>query len=215
MHTQLTIFDLDHTLLNVNSSYCFGAYLYHHKNLSFFQLIYCLFCYARHQWLGLSVFDLHQKVFKKLFKGYTIQEIERKVSAFLDQKFDQMLYQPVIERLKQAQGQGHYTVILSSSPDFLVGPIASRLGVNEWRASMYKKGNDGKFHEIIEVMEGQNKADYATLLIKRLNIDFARLSVYSDSYLDLPMLEIAGKAIGVLPDRYLRKVCTKNKWEII
>jgi HAD superfamily phosphoserine phosphatase-like hydrolase len=215
LYSGLSVFDLDHTLLTANSSYCFGIYLYRKKFFSFVTLFQCLSYYTRHKLFGMSIENLYQKTFLSLFKDRNMQEIENFAISFLDQEFQYMLYLPVIQRLIEAQQNGHYTVILSSSPDFLVRPIAARLGVHAWKASLYTKDQMGKINGISEVIEGHRKANYVHLLMEDLKIANSCTAVYSDSYLDLPVLKIAGKAIGVVPDRHLRKICLKNGWEII
>lgn len=167
----------------------------------------------------MSIQHLHQKMFSTLFKGRVIKEIDRHVQAFLDQELETMLYEPTIQRLKEAEQAGHYTLILSSSPDFLVRPIAARLGVDAWKASLYTCDHEGKLNGISEVVEGEVKADYVHSFIKYLNLAGSTLAVYSDSYLDLPVLQMAGegggRAIGVSPDRYLRQICLRKGWEIL
>ncbi len=215
MYLRLSVFDLDHTLLAANSSYRFGAYLYHQKFFNISTLLYCLSCYLRHKCFGMSMRSLHYKIFLSLFQGQAIQEIQQYVNHFLSKELDAMLYEPAIRRLREAQQQGHYTIILSSSPDFLVQPIAAHLGTHSWKASLYMRDQEGRLNGISQIIEGQDKADHVNTLAQRLKIAPSSITVYSDSYLDLPVLEMAGKAIGVVPDRHLRKICLANGWEIL
>lgn len=212
---RLNVFDLDHTLLKANSSYRFGAYLYRQRFFSWPVLAYCLSVYACHQLGMISIPSIHKKIFSLLFKGRAIEDIAYHVEQFLDQELKIMLYHPAIARLQEAQRNGYWTMILSSSPDFLVQPIAARLGVKEWKASLYRKDERGRLIEITEIIEGQGKADYVSFLIKQFNIPSSHVTVYSDSYLDLPLLKLAGNAIGVVPDKFLRRICLENGWEMI
>lgn len=144
-----------------------------------------------------------------------MQELEQHVHRFLDQELDGMLYFPAIQRLEQAKQAGHYTMILSSSPDFLVRSIATRLGTHEGKGSRYQANGNGNLCQIQEILEGKDKAAYIKQLLTLLPINPEKIAVYSDSYLDLPMLEIAHQAVAVTPDRYLRKVCQVEGWEIL
>lgn len=215
MYSDLSVFDLDHTLLKVNCSFRFGFYLYKQNFFSSFKLLSCLAYYIRHKFLGLSICRLHEKVFDNLFKCRKIEDIHRYVQLFLDKEFDSMLYDPTIKRLKKAQSLGHHTLILSSSPDFLVQPIAIRLGVSDWKSSLYESDEAGRLIRISKILEGQGKANYIEEWIGKFQAYSISITAYSDSYLDLPILKIAQKAIGVLPDRRLRKICLKNGWEIL
>lgn len=212
---KLIVFDLDHTLLVANSSFRFGIFLYQQKIFSFWTLLGCLHDYARHKWLGMSVQTLHARTFSRLFKGACSKEIRRHVDQFLTAELTSMLYAPVIQRLQAAQARGDLVLILSSSPDFLVEAIAERLQVPQWEATRYQIDKEGKFAAITSVMEGENKAHYVQGLVAQLPISLSNVTVYSDSHLDVPLLQLAGQAVGVRPDHRLRRICEQNGWEIL
>lgn len=212
---RLTVFDLDHTLLTVNSSFYFGSFLYRQKFFSFWKLPGCLIDYARHKWLGMSIHDLHTKIFKRLFIGRALSDVERHVNIFLKQSLDNLLYSPIVQRLLEAQHRGDDVLILSSSPDFLVKDIARRLHVSHWKATMYQTDEKGRLTAISHVMDGEDKANYIKELVDRKQFLRSAITVYSDSYLDLPILKMAGQAIGVGPDSHLKRVCLQNGWEIL
>lgn len=212
---QISVFDLDHTLLKVNSSYQFGLYLYRNKFLSAASLLLCLSHYACHKWFGVSLEKLHGNVFNAFFKGRSLLEIQNRANDFIQRELELLIYAPAMRRLHLARQRGDYTVILSSSPDFLVGSIAHRFEVSDWRGTQYAEDSQGKLVSISHIVEGNNKAHYVQALANQLGISLSSVTVYSDSYLDLPVLEIAGKAVGVSPDKSLKRICQANQWEII
>jgi HAD superfamily hydrolase (TIGR01490 family) len=215
LYTALSVFDLDHTLLSANCSFKFGSFLYRNKLISSRTLCACLIYYARHKWFNLSLNQVHRQIFNCLFKDKLKKTIEVEALRFLEENLRNLYYEPVLNRLQKAQDAGHYIVILSSSPDFLVGPIAKKLNVNEYKPTIYQADKNGYFNQIDHVLDGDDKANHVLSLQKKFNIPKESVTVYSDSYLDLPVLKIAGKAIGVVPDGYLRRVCLLEKWEII
>lgn len=212
---RLTIFDLDHTLLTANSSFRFGLFLYRKKVFPIWVLLICFMNYARHKWLGMSIYHLHSKSFSRLFKGCLQSDICRYVDQFLNESLAPMLNDPVVQRLKNAQDRGDHVLILSSSPDFLVKKIAARLQVPHWSATVYKCDEQGNFSTISHVMEGREKGEYLKKLMDELQVIPSEVTVYSDSYLDLPILKMAGKAIAVGPDSHLKRICLQNNWEIL
>ncbi|CUI16262.1 conserved hypothetical protein [Candidatus Protochlamydia naegleriophila] len=211
---RLSVFDLDHTLLTVNSSYHFGAYLYRQNFFAFPSLLASLFYYARHKLFGLSIQKLHQKTFQLLFKGVSAEELQTYASIFFEQHLMGKFYQPALQRLREAQKNGDYTLILSSSPDFLVKPIAEWLGVDAWQATIYAV-DCGRMSLLESILDGQDKANYLVKLAQEMGVSSSSITVYSDSYLDLPILKMAGRAIGVVPDFYLKRICHEKGWEII
>lgn len=210
-----SLFDLDKTLLTVNCSYRFGVYLYKKKYLSLFSMLYLLGCYSLHKLGLLSMQSLHTKVFENFFKGRHAETIKKMAADFINETFDTFLYSPAVHKLRLAQSAGHFTSILSSSPDFLVKLFAQRFNVDEAYSTHYIVGNHEKFMEINNVLIGDLKARYVNELIIKLGIPRSQISAYSDSILDLSFLETAGIPVGVNPDKELRAICLKNEWEII
>lgn len=183
--------------------------------MSFFTLLICLANYACHKGLGLSVKKIHQNIFKTLFYGRSLGEIQQQVSTFLDKELESLIYGPAQKRLLLAQKKGHRTIILSSSPDFLVAPIAHRLGVSDWKATQFSTNKNGYLKHISYLFEGEDKAKYMQQLAEKFDQPLSCMTFYSDSLLDLPAMKIAGKAVGVSPDRKLKKICQLNGWEIL
>lgn len=134
---------------------------------------------------------------------------------FVDLYLMKFIYFPAWEKLKWAQHRGHFTCILSNSPSFLVRIIAERLHVDAWEASEYLIDKDQRLCQIQKILEGEGKACYVEQVLKRLGIGKDRSTGYSDSYLDLPFLHSVGKAVVVNPDRKLRLVANRLKWEEI
>lgn len=211
----LTIFDLDHTLLSVNSSYQFGSYLYRRGYSSAFSTLYSVACYALHKLGIFSVKQVHKKIFNRLFKGKSIDDLQPVIDEFLNLHLDTMLYLPAIEKLQMAQQQGNVVGILSSSPDFLVKPIALRLGVKHWESTCYEVNGKNRFSGIGYIMQGEDKAQSLVVLASHLSIGLEATTVYTDSYLDEPLFKIAGKVVGVNPCKRLRALCKQRQWEII
>lgn len=211
----MSLFDLDHTLLNKNSSFQFGIYLYRQKVLPLSSVLYYVSCYSFHKLSFLSLQKLHRKIFSRLFLGKSSSKFIQLAEAFVKEKFESMLYFPAVRELEEAKKSGHFTAIFSSSPDFLVSLIARRFKVHEWVATRLHKDDKGHFSTLSEVVEGKLKSHYLRSLSQKLNIQPKDFTAYSDSYHDLPFLNAAGIAIGVNPDRRLKQICKKNQWQII
>jgi HAD superfamily hydrolase (TIGR01490 family) len=215
MNRKVSCFDLDHTLLQVNSSFRFGVYLYKKGVFSFFAMLYLAGCYTLHSLHIISIPTLQNLIFKKLFLGRSYSEMQEHANAFFEQHFYRILYLPAIIRLQQVQQEGQYTVILSSSPDFLVKLCAERLKVDAWAATEYALDRNNCFSKISKFMLGEAKASYLQALGEFLAIPKKDMTAYSDSHLDLPFLQAAGTAVGVNPNKILRILCEENNWAIL
>ncbi len=214
-YSSIALYDLDHTLLNVNSSYCFGKHLYRQGVFSTSKMIKLAGYYALHKANLLSMQSMQIKIFNSLFKGFSYQFFMNIAEDFFQKSIDAMIYLPAYQELKEFLARGDFVAILSSSPDFLVRPISKLLGVNYSEASTYYVGENGTFTHISRLMLGEQKAQYSQLCAKKLNIDKSKVCAYSDSILDLPLLLSVGSKVAVKPDRYLKSYCKGNDWRII
>lgn len=207
----LHIFDLDHTLFKKNASVSFGAYLYRNKEFSFFKMLHLLSLYSLHKCKLLSLPALHQTIFSNLFKNQSASHYMAEVQKFLDHHLQDLLDKIIFEKLQTARGE---TALLSSSPDFLVEAIAKRLNVNFWMGSTYVIEN-GVFSFLSHVVNGKDKALKARELSEKLQIPFSEITAYSDSFLDIPLLEMVGHPVTVNPDRRLLKEGRIRGWIVL
>lgn len=211
----LVIFDLDHTLFHCNSSFHFGRYLFHQNHLPISKMLYCAGTYACHRLAGMSVEKLHEKTLACLFRGVSTKTLRERVKHFLDCHLEGMLNTSVFDHLEKSKGKGDYVFLLSSSPDFLVGPIAERLGFHDWRATEYLPDEENNISHLGIVITGEVKAQVALEISGKLSVATEKMVALTDSILDLPLLHSVGKAIAVNPDKALLCKAKKEKWEIL
>lgn len=212
---KLVLFDLDHTLVAGNASYLFGKYLYRQKQMGFSLLGANVLDYALHKGGLFSLATLHHRIFARQFLGQCSFKLNSFVKAFLAEEFPLHLNKTVHGILCQHQEAGDMTALLSSSPSFLVEPIASLLKVHYVKATDYLVDKSGRYDNIALVMDGPAKGNFARRLQSELSISQSSTIAFSDSILDLPFLEAAGLAIGVNPDRKLASVCRTRGWRIV
>lgn len=211
----LSVFDLDHTLFLVNSSYAFGRHLYRASLLSSLQVMRFLPLYALHKGGALSTAALHRAAFRLLFRGKELAPFLGELSRFLDGALERLLYPPAYRALREAKGAGHLTLLLSASPHFIVEEIAGRLGFDGWGATPYQIDAAGRFIAIGEIMEGEAKRKWLLEHRRQLGVARERITAYSDSHLDLPLFEVVGRCVAVNPDRALRALSSKRGWPIL
>lgn len=171
--------------------------------------------YTLHKVFSWPLEWLHKQVFTLYLNRFSKGEISALVDQFLDRELLPLYHDQVLKELKAAQAAGSDLAICSSSPDFLVGAVASRLGIPYWCGSCYRFDNQGKMCEIDPVVDGVVKADYVVKLMQKNGIGREEVTVYSDSYLDLPLFEQSGSKVAVNPDRRLKKHLNDSQWRVI
>jgi len=171
--------------------------------------------YAMHKLGILNLKSLHKGTFNHFFSGLPANTVEQHATQFLAEKLPKYIYQPALLKLQEAKKNGYYTAILSSSPDFLVDKIADFFNVDFWDSTIYQKNKCNHFSHIAQLMDADLKVQTLMQMMKDLNLEQKDITVYTDSYLDLPLMKMAGQSVGVNPDRRLKAICQQSQWPVI
>ena len=163
----------------------------------------------------MTIQDLHRRVFNRYVKGIDVALFNTYFDKFLDKYLDKSFYLPAIKHFQEAAFNNHYILLLSSSPNFVVKPIAEILKVTEYNATKYSLNSENKIEKIFHIMDGKKKAVEAEKIMKKLNLQKENVSVYSDSFSDIELFKMAGNKIAVRPNKKLKKIAKKNNWKII
>ncbi len=212
---ECSAFDLDHTLFINNGSYLFGRFLYSKRILSFCSMTRLVASYSLQRLGALSILQVHRQAIATLFHRMTRPQVAELVEEFYDKSIDQLWYKPALKHWQQAQAKGHKCLILSSSPDFIVEPIAKRLKADDCFSTHYHCNPKGYFYQVKEVVDGEAKRNFLIDRMQRYQIATHQASAYSDSILDLPLLSCVGRPVAVQPDRQLKRHSLQKGWPII
>lgn len=204
-------FDLDGTLLRGTSSIGFYRYALRRGIFSYKTLPSCcfsLFCFST--FVDLPTF--YSRIVSSLLVKVPFADLVSVARDFAKKLCQKDFYFPTLEKFYEALNDPLGEVmIFSSSPDFIVEPIAKKLGANMWYASYFR---DGDSRQIVEnqCLTGDNKAKILSYLKK---IGRARSHTFSDSILDLPFLLLGEEKTVVRPRGRLKKMAKKYYWNII
>jgi HAD superfamily hydrolase (TIGR01490 family) len=212
---RLVVFDLDHTLMKVNTSYCFVKTLYRQGILSMGILLRAALIKLRFYTSSMTLEGVHNLVFDRMLKGFSLETLEKNLDTLMNRLLPGQLYLPAYQELARAQNQGDYTALLSSSPDFLVRRFASYFGIDSAEGTVYGIDRKRCLCKIARLMVGTQKRGCLLALQKQLGIPREHVVVYSDSHDDIPLLMEAGEAVAVNPDRKLAKFARQQSWRVI
>jgi len=217
----LVIFDLDETLISIDSDYAWGLYLvekglvdkanYQETNQQFFkdykEGIMDVDAYIAFSCAVLAQYDQHF-----LF--------EHRAQYLVDHINPHIL--PKAQALIQShQAKGDTVIVVTATVDFLTQPIVESLGIGtliapvaEVIAGRYTGGTTG-----IASM-GAGKVTRLELWLQKQRLQGQDISMkdsrfYSDSINDLPLLEHVDYPVAVDPDEKLKKVALEKSWSVI
>jgi len=213
--SKLSIFDVDKTLAHCNVSFAFGKYLYKKKFFSLLKMLGLVLCYAMHVIKILPLQALHQISFYFLFYKASKNEIERLAQEFIDLEANSLIRKELELKLFQLKAQNQIVWLQSSSPDFIIQPLAKKLSADEFFATKYESDASGRFTKILKIVDGHEKLNILEKYLNENGISAENVTFYSDSMLDLPMLSRVGTPIAVFPEHKLKEIAKKNSWSII
>lgn len=213
--SRISVFDLDLTLVTCNSSFWFCQHLRSKKVISSSAFLKAFWFRLRHDFTSTTLKQLHRDIFECLLRGLSIAVMEKHIETFIHNCILANLYFPVFQELRLAQHCGSHTIIMSSSPAFLVSRVAQILGVDEWVATEYHLDNAQRLIDVKSFLDGEAKAKALQAIVEKKRVGLDQVVAYSDSYHDLPLLCLAGVPVAVNPDAKLQAHSLENKWQIL
>ena len=213
----IALFDLDHTLLPIDSDYEWGQFL------------------SRIGAVDADIFAKRNADFFTQYQAGTLDPVEYLEIALgtlaqfsrpqLDAYHTQFMHEvirpallPVAHKLiKKHQDQGDLLVIITATNRFVTAPIALALGVEHLIAAEPELSDDGKLTgKLLGVpTSGAGKVTHLQQWLakqgKQLN-DFPVSYFYSDSQNDIPLLSIVTHPVATNPNAKLSAHANTHGW---
>jgi HAD superfamily hydrolase (TIGR01490 family) len=216
----LCLFDLDHTLLPIDSDHAWGEFV------------------VRQGWVDSVEFARGNDVFYAQYQAGTLDinaYIEFATRPWRDRpahemnaahaRFMQEVVQPVLQPqalalVSEHQAQGDLVAMVTATNEFVTTPIAHAFGIAHLLAVRLARGPGGNITGRIEGVpsfrEGKRARTEAWLEgLGHRPQDFQRISVYSDSPNDLPLLEWATDPVATNPSPALEAIARERGWRIL
>lgn len=208
-------FDIDGTLVSVNTAPLYARYMRRHgraRRRDLLQTAYYLLQYR------LNLLDIDRALERA--SRFIVGQEEAEIRAFCERWYREMvrdyLVPEMVELVARHRRDGHVVALLSSSTNYLAEPLANELGVEHLLVTRLEVV-DGRFtgRPISPVCYGAGKVHFATAFATERGIDLGRSFFYTDSVTDLPVLELIGHPRIVNPDRLLRREARRRGWQIV
>lgn len=194
------LFDMDGTLFAGDSQLRFARWILHRHG---WRRLYLLWLLPMGLLRGLHIINTQRmkRAFLAYAWGMKREALQAECEQFVQQEILQVLYPPVLEKLRAHQAAGDTTVLCSASPDWWTQLVGKALGFT------HTIGTPTALAERVELMPaipapGNNKGANKLIRLAAIGIEHADFG-YTDSAADLPMLSICAKAVLVNPKESL------------
>lgn len=212
----LAVFDLDKTIIDTSASMAYGRPMAERGLIGTPEVLRMMAL------LGNYMLTTHTEQNMNATKDALLGMIrDREESALrsvaqdaLQEVITPYIYAEARELIEKHREQGHHVAIVTASPSVIVEPIFKELEADHLVATELEV-QDGLFTgQVTHFNKGQAKVDKIRLLAEEHGYDLDNSFAYSDSFTDLPMLQLVGNPHAVNPDRPLRKFATEQDWPI-
>ncbi|WP_296449429.1 HAD family hydrolase [Rhodoferax sp. UBA5149] len=220
---KLALFDLDHTLLPIDSDYAWGVFTttlgwtdpvdFSRRNDEFF---------AHYKAGTLDIHDYIRFATNAMRRQGAINSEAARV------EFMRAVVQPVIKPeavslVREHQQAGYEVVIVTATNEFVTRPIAHAFGVKELIAVELECDNStggtgwitGEIKGVPSFREGKVTRLAQWLAERRMSWADVESTFYTDSINDLSLMENVTHPVATNPDERLRAIATQRGWRIL
>lgn len=216
----LCLFDLDHTLLPLDSDHEFGEFLirqgltdgvsYRQANDGFYQQ-YCE---------GTLVLADYIRFTTSVWRQLDAAAQQTLQHAFMEQVIRPAMLPQALELVEQHRAQGDLLAMVTATNEFVTRPIADAFNISDLIAvNLVRNGGGqvtGEIDGVPSFREGKiTRVEQWLAGLGRQLTDFGRVSFYSDSPNDLPLLERANDPVATNPSPALEDVARERGWRIL
>lgn len=216
----LTLFDLDGTLIAGDSDHSFGEFMvavgwadgqaWRRRNDEFYATYVA------------GALDVHAYVdfATSVWRGRTREEQAAMHARFMREVIAPMLTPQARALVRKHQDAGDLVAIVTATNEFVTRPIAQAFGVPELLAIELERDAGGAVTGAIKgiptYQHGKVVRVEQWLAAQQAGWDdFDRITVYSDSINDLPLLERATDPVATNPSAALEAVAMERGWAIL
>jgi HAD superfamily hydrolase (TIGR01490 family) len=216
----LTLFDLDETLLPLDSDHAWGEHM------------------IRLGWVDAEDFRLGNDRFYQQYKagaldvaayiefatrplrGRSLQQRDAAHEQFMREVIRPALRPAAVGLVHAHQTRGDLVALVTATNEFITAPIARAFGIDHLIALRLERGPGdtitGRIAGVPTYREGKVLRCGQWLEEQGLAWgDFERITVYSDSPNDLPLLEQATEPVATNPSSELERIAAERGWRIL
>ncbi len=220
MTMNLCLFDLDDTLLPLDSDHAWGEFVirlgwvdeaeFRRRNDEFF---------AQYK-LGRLDVHAYAAFATEPLRTRHADELKAAHERFMCEVITPNILPSALELVRSHQRQGDLVALVTATNEFITGPIAAALGIADLIAVRLARDATGTITGRIEGVpsyrEGKVTRVTDWLAERQLGWDsFGRISVYSDSLNDLPLLERATHPVATNPSPALQAEAQARGWRTL
>ena len=147
----------------------------------------------------LKMVDIYVEAVKDLRED----QITYVAKRVIEQKGDRV-YTFSREQIKWHKQSGNKVIAISGSPYELVKEMSQKYSMDDFRGTVYCRGDNGKYNgEVIPMWDAGSKRKAILDMVEKYEIDLSQSYAYGDTAGDLTMLKMVGHPFAINPTKEL------------
>ena len=225
---RLALFDLDHTLLPLDSDYEWGEFTirlgwcdaseFKRRNAEYFEH-YRAGTLDIHEYIRFATEAIRSRSVRNRQRALGLEQAAHAHARFMDEVIRPALRPQALELVERHRQAGEQLLIVTATNDFVTAPIAQVFGVAELIAVQLERDAHGQVTgEILGTPSArEGKVQRMNEWLAQRSLDWADVETtfYSDSLNDLPLLEQVTYPVATNPDDKLRSLAHERGWPIL
>jgi HAD superfamily hydrolase (TIGR01490 family) len=220
VNRHLTLFDLDETLIPLDSDHAWGEFVirlgwvdegeFRRRNDEFFELY------------KAGRLDVHAYIafVTQPLRVRSGEQLAQAQARFMREVIEPVLRPGALELVRGHQARGDAVALVTATNEFVTAPIAHALGIPDLIAVRLERDAagtiTGRIDGVPSYREGKVTRVEAWLAAQGARwSDFEGTTVYSDSPNDLPLLERATDPVATNPSPALEAIAKARGWRIL
>ncbi len=220
MSESLCLFDLDHTLLPIDSDHAWGEYMislgwvdadaFRRGNAEAYETYKA----------GRLDIDAWIAFASAPFRVRSEDERREAQVRFMCEVIAPVMHPAAVALVREHRERGDRIALVTATNDFVTAPIAAAFGIDALIATRLERNASGAITGRIDGVPSYREGKVARVgqwlaAEGRDWGDFGRVSVYSDSLNDLSLLERASDPVATNPSAELEAVARERGWRIL
>jgi HAD superfamily hydrolase (TIGR01490 family) len=169
-------------------------------------------------WIGLDLYSrrLFNEIFFREYRGLPKDWLFNEAGRLFEYDIRSKIFPGAAALLAADRAAGFRLVLVSGGMDFDLGPVVQHFGFDDLISNklVFEKGT-ATGEVVPPLLAEREKVAAMEKYCREYNVNTAQSKAYSDSFSDVPMLEVVGAPSAVNPDRRLRRVALERGWPIL
>jgi HAD superfamily hydrolase (TIGR01490 family) len=219
MKQRLALFDLDHTLLPIDSDYAWGQFTITLGWTDPVEFARCNDEFYAHYQAGTLDIHAYVRFATEAFRLRGPQQAADAHRRFMQEVIEPAIRPQALQLIDQHRQAGDRLLVITATNEFVTQPIVRRLGIEEMISVELERDASGWYSGEIKGVPSmrEGKVQRLQLWLQQQGLDWSSVEAtfYSDSVNDLPLLGRVQHPVATNPDHTLREHALRHCWPIL